>query len=411
MTDVLDLLMEPVPEPVRGRYRRRHSSSVPAVPRRYRPDIEGLRAIAIVSIVLYQADFGIRNGFVGIDVFFVISGFVVTRQLLAEFSTAGIAALPAFYSRRIRRVVPSAAALVVIVVIATRFWAGPLSAHSLATDAAFSSGHWLNYRPLQQGMSQTAGSTSLAPLQHLWPLAVAGQFYLALPVLIVACGVMGERRRLKDFALATALAAVIALSFHSSIVLAGQSPSWAYFSLQTRAWEPAVGALLAVGAGTLARMPKWLAEAGALIGLAVVLASSFIVGDLGHPLGSVAALPVAGTALVIAGGIGARRRVERILGESLMQCVGRVSFSWYLWSLPVLVIPAMIAGHPPELAGTCRACLGVDRDRPVQLSVRRTTWPRTRPRFRVLARRRRAALRRRGLHRFYRNARFALTGK
>src|SRR6201986_2849835 len=136
MTDVLDRLLthESGPTtPARRWPRRGRSTADPAVPRKFRPDIEGLRAIAVVSVVLYHAGLGIRGGYVGVDVFFVISGFLITSQLLGA-QGRGVRFLPPFSARRIKRLLPPSATVVVATVLAARLWASPLQVRSIATD-------------------------------------------------------------------------------------------------------------------------------------------------------------------------------------------------------------------------------------------------------------------------------------
>lgn len=346
MTDVLDRLLTPYSDsapPVRRWPRRDRSGAQPAIPRKFRPDIEGLRAIAVVSVVLYHANLGIRGGFVGVDVFFVISGYLITRQLLGSVGLRGIRSLPTFYSRRIKRLLPASATVVVVVVLAARLWAGPLQSRSIATDGIYTAFYGLNYRLAIDGTQYLHQNDAVSPLQHFWSLGVEEQFYVFWPLLIIASGLIWKR--IRTAVLTIALIALIAISYHWSIVITHSSSSWAYFSLQTRAWELALGALVAVTAGQLARMPKLLGELGAFAGLVMVIASCFIVSDASQYPGSIAALPVGGAALVIACGTGTRRRVERILGESLMQCLGRISYSWYLWHWPMLIMTPIIVGH------------------------------------------------------------------
>ena len=312
------------------------------VPRKYRPDIEGLRAIAVVSVVLYHAGLGVRGGYVGVDVFFVISGFLITSQLLGA-QGRGVRFLPTFYARRIKRLLPASATVVVATVLAARLWASPLQVRSIATDGIYTTFYGLNYRLAIEGTQYLNQGAAVSPLQHFWSLGVEEQFYVGWPLLILASAVIP--RRLRRPVLAVGLAVLIGYSYRWSIIITNHSAPWAYFSLQTRAWELALGALVAVGAGALARLPRVVAELGAFVGLVAVLTSCFVMSDATRYPGSMAALPVVGAALVIGCGVGARRRVERILGESMMQCLGRVSYSWYLWHWPMLIITPMIVGH------------------------------------------------------------------
>jgi peptidoglycan/LPS O-acetylase OafA/YrhL len=332
----------PVAEPERP-------TAAAAQPRRFRPDIEGLRAIAVVSVVLYHAHLGVGGGFVGVDVFFVISGYLITRQLTNSVGRHGLRVLPEFYARRMKRLLPAAAVVVVATVLAARVWGPPLQARSVAMDGLFTTFYSLNYRLAWLGTQYLHQGDSVSPLQHFWSLGVEEQFYVVWPLLIAVVLVLP--RRIRTPFLACALTAIVAVSYRWSIIITAQSGPWAYFSLQTRAWELALGALVAVGAVQLARMPGWLAEPAAFAGLAAIVISCFAMSDATAYPGSLSMIPVAGAAIVLAAGVGRARRVERILGEALMQCLGRVSYSWYLWHWPMLILAPSVVGHPLGWAG------------------------------------------------------------
>ena len=320
-----------------------------AEPRRFRPDIEGLRAIAVVSVVLYHAHLVVRGGFVGVDVFFVISGFLISRQLQGSVGHRGLRALPEFYARRIKRLLPAAAVVVVATVAAARIWGPPLEARSVAVDGLFTTFYSLNYRLAVLGTQYLHQDDAVSPLQHFWSLGVEEQFYVAWPLLIAL--VLLLPRRIRSVALGLSLAAVVAVSYRWSILITAHSAPWAYFSLQTRAWELGLGALVAVCAPLLARLPGLLAEPLAFAGLTAVIGSCFAISGATPYPGSLAMVPVGGTALVIAAGTGKARRTERFLGEALMQCLGRVSYSWYLWHWPMLVLAPSVVGHPLSWVG------------------------------------------------------------
>jgi peptidoglycan/LPS O-acetylase OafA/YrhL len=327
----------------------RHASEPAPRPAKFRPDIEGLRAFAVVSVVLYHADLlGVRGGFIGVDVFFVISGFLITRLLLESVGERGIRALPTFYTRRIRRLLPAAMTVVVATVAAARIWAPPLSVRPIAVDGIFTTFYGLNYRLAFEGTQYLNEGNAASPLQHFWSLAVEEQFYLCWPILIVLVMYLGRRHR--SALLGVLLAAIVAGSFYYSVFLTPRDAPWAYFSLATRAWELALGALVALGASQLARLPRPAAVAGGWLGLAAVVASAFVYNNQTPYPGSAAALPVAGAAVVIgcgcaaAGGAGAGG-AGVLLGLRPLQFGGRVSYSWYLWHWPMLVIAPMILGH------------------------------------------------------------------
>ena len=311
---------------------------------KFRPDIEGLRAVAVLSVVLYHADlFGVRGGFVGVDVFFVISGFLITRLLLESVGEHGIKAMPTFYTRRIRRLLPAAMTVVVATVVAARIWAPPLTVRPTAIDGIFTTFYGLNYRLAVEGTQYLNQGNAASPLQHFWSLAVEEQFYLCWPILIVLVAYVGRRHR--NALLGLLLAAIVAGSFWYSVILTPADAPWAYFSLGTRAWELGLGGLVALGASALARLPGPIASAGGWLGLAAVLAAAFVYNDQTPYPGSAAALPVVGAAVLIACGCAAARGAGVLLGLRPMQFIGRMSYSWYLWHWPMLVIAPMVLGH------------------------------------------------------------------
>ena len=321
-----------------------HVSAHPAKPAKFRPDIEGLRAFAVVSVVLYHAGLaGVQGGFIGVDVFFVISGFLITRLLLESVGEHGIRALPTFYTRRIRRLLPAAMTVVVATVVAARFWAPPLSVRPISVDGIFTTFYGLNYRLAVEGTQYLNEGSAASPLQHFWSLAVEEQFYLCWPILIVLVVFLGRRHR--NALLGLLLGAIVLVSFRYSMFETRVDAPWAYFSLATRAWELGIGALVALGASRLARLPGSVALIGGWLGLAAVLVSDFVYNGRTPYPGSAAALPVVGAGVLIASGCAAQRGAGTLLGLRPLQFGGRMSYSWYLWHWPMLVIAPMILGH------------------------------------------------------------------
>jgi peptidoglycan/LPS O-acetylase OafA/YrhL len=312
-------------------------------PRGFRPDVEGLRAVAVVAVVLYHAGLGIRGGYVGVDVFFVLSGFLITRQLTGAVASKGIRAIPTFYAHRIRRLLPAAAVAVVATVVAARVWAPVLQVRGIATDAIFTTFYSLNYRLAELGTDYQHVGVAASPLQHFWSLGVEEQFYVGWPIVIVLLMCVGRRHA--SVLLTLFLLGVIVVSARLSVIVTAHAAPWAYFSLHTRAWELAVGALVALGARHLVRLPRPIAGLVGWLGLIAIVYSALAYTDETPFPGSAAWLPVGGSALVVAAGCGPRVSVERILAEPLMQCLGRVSYSWYLWHWPMLVLIPDALGH------------------------------------------------------------------
>lgn len=318
----------------------------PATPRSFRPDIQGLRAIAVGLVVLYHANVpGIPGGYVGVDVFFVISGFLITRQLTNEALRSGRISLFKFYSRRMRRLLPPAVVVVIVTMLVARAVLPYSQVVSLIHDVWYTAVYGINYHLAIEGINYQQASAPPSPLQHFWSLSVEEQFYFIWPVLIVACLLLG-RRRFRPAVLITAIAAICVVTFYFSVTITSTNTPMAYFSIHTRAWELGLGALVALVNGRLARVPARLAAALSWTGLAMLLAGAFLYSDTTPYPGSAALLPVAGAALIIAGGslrhTGSPETV--FLDRSMMQYVGKVSYAWYLWHWPLLILLPAWAG-------------------------------------------------------------------
>ncbi|MET3803374.1 peptidoglycan/LPS O-acetylase OafA/YrhL [Nakamurella sp. UYEF19] len=312
--------------------------------RRFRPDIQGLRCIAVVLVVLYHCGVpGVTGGYVGVDVFFVISGFLITGHLLSERLTTGRLSLSAFYARRIRRLLPSALVVIAVTVVAARLWGPPLQSTSVAKDGIFSTFYLMNYRLAAAGVDYQHIDGSPSPLQHFWSLAVEEQFYIFWPLLIIGVSLVFRRRT--RLAIGTLAVAGTAASLVVSVVVTRIDAPLAYFAIQTRAWELGVGAILAIGTPALLRLPGRIAVPAGWVGLVLLVSPAFVFTDATPFPGAAAALPVGGAALVLAAG--PRRHpdgVERILQGRVVQYVGRVSYGLYLWHWPLIVLAPALLG-------------------------------------------------------------------
>lgn len=314
--------------------------------RRFRPDVEGLRAVAIVMVVLFHA--GVQRaqgGFFGVDVFFVISGFVITGLLLRERTRDGRTSLLTFYARRARRILPAAVLVVVVVLVATWLIAGARPTAFDADDSRWTLVFLGNFH-FASGFPTFFAHRPPAPLLQFWSLAVEEQFYLVYPALFIALLALPLRLRLRS-RLAIALAGVIAASLVLSILTSQAGHLAAYYSPLTRAWELATGALVAVGTRGLQRVPALWATCAGWAGLGLIVYAAVAI-PVSVPLpGTKTIIPVAGAALVIAGGAAAPPRwgVEALLSLAPMRTVGRWSYSWYLWHWPILVLAAQASSH------------------------------------------------------------------
>ncbi|MGI9123478.1 MAG: acyltransferase family protein, partial [Mycobacterium sp.] len=315
----------------------------------FRPDIEGLRAVAILTVVAFHAG-GIRGGFVGVDVFFVISGFLITRLLWNELAGTGRVNLSRFYAARARRLLPAAAAVLVATAAASVALLPPLQARSALDDGLASALYVGNYRFAITGTDYLA-HTAPSPFQHYWSLGVEEQFYLVWPALLLAVGLLARGRRSLVPYVVT-LAAITAISLVLSVRWTHSSPPWAFFSLPTRAWELAVGGLVAMSIPVWRRLAPGFAAIAGFGGLALIGWASTHLDDQTPYPGTAALLPVAGTALVIAGGCATPTRgAGRWLAIPAMTAIGRLSYSWYLWHWPVLLFAPVVMGRPLDWAG------------------------------------------------------------
>ncbi len=314
--------------------------------RTFRPDIEGLRAVAVALVVLGHAGVpGIEGGYIGVDVFFVVSGFLITGLLLRERTSAGSTSLPGFYARRARRILPAASVVLVVTVLASYQWLGFLRGGVIAEDGKWTAVFAANLHFASEGTQYLNILAPPSPLQHYWSLAVEEQFYLVWPLVFLTVAAIAPRVSLAG-KLTAVLALIAAASFAWSVVQTGSNVTWAFFSPLTRAWELAVGALLAVGLTQLRRVPAGLGPVLSWSGLAAIVGSAFLLDNGTAFPGYAAALPVCATAMVVAGGtIAPRRGAERVLGLPPFQVLGKWSYSLYLWHWPILLIAAQHAGH------------------------------------------------------------------
>ena len=318
-----------------------------------RGDIQGLRAVAVLVVIAGHAGVTfVPGGFVGVDVFFVISGYLIAGLLYREVLVSGGFSLGAFWARRARRILPAATLVTVVTVFAAIAWMSILDSRQVIVDALWASGFAANIHFAQQGVYYFAQDTGPSPLQHYWSLAVEEQFYVVWPLLLMAClGVtklLSRGRahpsveRLPRRAVVTMLVTISLASLVWSIVQTVGSPGSAYFSTFTRAWELGVGALIAlVPPSAVRRLSKVSTHAIALVGAGLVVASCVLISEETPFPGIAAALPVGGTALLLLAGTGRVRTLpDLLLSTSVMRRIGDWSYSLYLWHWPALILPA-----------------------------------------------------------------------
>lgn len=327
---------------VKGNVKTRPAESVAGL----RLDIQGLRAVAVTLVVLGHAGVrGFGGGYVGVDVFFVISGFLITSLLLRELATSNGLSIRGFYARRALRLLPASTVVVVATLAGSWLFLSRVRFEEYAGDALSSALYAVNLRLAAGGTDYLGEGSPPSPFQHFWSLAVEEQFYLLWPLLLLLSWRLARRRR---ELLAAPLAVLCVLSFGLSVAVTRDAPSWAYFGSHTRFWELGAGALLALSAERLRTLPARLAAPMTWTGLACILASAIAYGDDTPFPGYHALLPVLGSVLVLAGGCApSRSDAQLVLARRPLVLVGGLSYGWYLWHWPLLLIGPAALGHLP----------------------------------------------------------------
>ncbi|TKJ96934.1 acyltransferase [Plantibacter flavus] len=314
----------------------------------FRPDIQGLRMLAVVAVILDHLLGWPSGGFIGVDVFFVISGFLITSLLLREHAKTGTISFTGFYARRIKRIMP-AALLVILVTVGIAFLLFGVSRfRETAWDgvwAFFFSANW-HFAAAGTDYFQLGGPVS--PLQHYWSLAVEEQFYFVWPWLMLLIFWIAVKRGAGSSSGVRAAGIVMGVLVVASFVWAlwetSNAPTWAYFSTFSRTWELGVGALIAVFASAFARISDAIRPVLAWLGIAGILLAVFIVSDEAAFPAPWAVLPVLATGLIIIAGTGGEQRYLWPLTNRGSRYVGDISYSLYLWHFPMIIFSIAVFG-------------------------------------------------------------------
>ena len=326
---------------------------------RFRPDLEGLRGIAILLVLLCHVGIpGAEAGFVGVDVFFVLSGFLITGLLIEERERTGRIGLGRFYARRARRILPAAALVIASTLLTAQLVLSPLDVPRVADDALAAGLSLANVR-FALDATEYFAPVDPSPLLHYWSLAVEEQFYLLWPALLLAAAWLGRPR----LGMAAVALAVLFGSFLLCYEMTAASGTWAYYSLPTRAWQLAAGGLLALAAPWISRVPRLVAGSAGWAGVVVLGASLGLIQPTTPYPGIAAVLPTVGTLAIIASGLVAGSRVRIGLGWAPFRALGRISYSLYLWHWPVLILGPSVIGLPITEEGA------VGADLPVRLGL------------------------------------------
>lgn len=328
----------------------------------YRPDIEGLRAVAILLVVAAHAHVpGLAGGFIGVDVFFVLSGYLISSLLRKELESTGRIDFMAFYARRLRRLGPALVTVVAVTCVMALAVLPPVELRgqlaSAGTALAWVSNIYFTFSG--HGYFDATSETNL--FLHTWSLGVEEQFYLAWPLLMLLAF---KRQTL-------VMCAILIASLIACIYVTSKNPNFAFYMTPTRAWQFAFGALM-VGR-------KFPAIAG-VVGLGLILGSSLVFDSSTTYPGLQALAPTLGAAMILA----SEGRVSSFLAIGPLQSIGRVSYSWYLWHWPVLLLgPALLPSTPWRQAAlvatsfALAACSFHFIERPIRRNTRIIQPPRT----------------------------------
>jgi peptidoglycan/LPS O-acetylase OafA/YrhL len=311
---------------------------------KYRPDIDGLRAIAVLAVVLFHFELGVGGGYVGVDVFFVISGYLITKLILADLERSRFSML-AFWERRVRRLLPAMFVMVGTVLVAGYFLLLPEAYKELAESVVWQM-FFLSNVYFWLTTSYFAGPAEEKPLLHTWSLSVEEQFYLLVPLLMLACWRYARDRMgvvrmfIAVIAVGSFLISVYTVAFHRSV---------AFYLLPSRAWELALGGLLATLPSGWPAQNAWVRSGAAAAGLAAIVMACVAFSAKTPFPGVAALLPCLGTAAVIwAGESGGGGWVARLLSLRPLVFIGLISYSLYLWHWPVRAFARYWELEPPD---------------------------------------------------------------
>ena len=300
--------------------------------------IQGLRALAALLVTLFHAKW-VNGGFIGVDIFYVISGFLITGLLLREIERTGTINFKEFYARRFKRLLPTSFFVLLVTAVASWLLIPDTMRSSLGRDIIAASLYVSNYLfAWWQADYQNLDATP-SPVIHYWSLAVEEQFYLIWPLLILFFFIAATKFK-KKILLTLLVATVTALSFVFSIYQTETSPIWAFYSLPTRAWELGLGALLVL------LPPIKTKKLVGLLGFIFIIVSAFIFGETTAFPGVNAVLPVLGTVMLISTINSWPPFLNDVANSRMFQWLGEISYPLYLWHWPLLVLPSTYFARP-----------------------------------------------------------------
>ncbi|QFZ20942.1 acyltransferase family protein [Saccharothrix syringae] len=307
-------------------------------PSAFRTDIQSLRAVAVLAVVVNHLwPTGLTGGYVGVDVFFVISGFLISSHLDREITSTGRVRLARFYARRVRRLLPAALLVLVVSTVAAYFLLPYPRWEATASESFAAALYWENWLLAAKSVDYSAANAAASLVQHYWSLSVEEQFYLVWPLLLILLFKV-RRRRAQVVGIAVVGAASLAFSTYYTQV----EPSQAYFVTPGRVWEFALGALIAL---TGVELSKRLSGVASAAGFALIIGSALCYDHSTPFPGYLALVPTVGTALVIlAGQRPGQQWHARVTASAPVQFTGNISYSLYLWHWPLVVVAPFVFG-------------------------------------------------------------------
>jgi peptidoglycan/LPS O-acetylase OafA/YrhL len=318
-----------------------------SISRPIRLDIQALRAAAVLMVVTFHLwPNRLPGGFAGVDVFFVISGFLISGSLLSELGDRGRIRFASFWAKRIRRLLPAALLVIALTAVFSVLFVPTFARQGYFAEAIASTFYFENWQLAASATNYFAAQPS--PFQHYWSLAVEEQFYLFWPLMLGLVAYFAKLR--KTLAFAVFIAAASSASFAYSLFLTYAQPNFAYFTTFGRVWEFGLGALIAL-AGHRVRLTELGKVLLSLGGFAAILGSSiFLSEELPFP-GWAALIPAIGTAAVILAGLKSLPGwLDRIYGLRPVSFTGEISYSLYLWHWPLIILLPWVTGYRPRAA-------------------------------------------------------------
>lgn len=311
--------------------------------REFRPDIQGMRAIAVLAVVLYHAGLPyLPGGYVGVDIFFVISGFLITSHLVRSLEQHGRIQLADFYAKRVRRILPASVLVLVLTVLASIIWLPSQLFQDIWRGAVATAVYLPNVYFAIKGTDYLAETTP-SVFQHYWSLGIEEQFYIVYPLLLLACWKIFKNKR----SVLYVVLVCVTVSFLAGLYATSWNQPYAFFLLPFRAWELGVGGLVAIVLSRHASIvPRRYAGPVGWLGLAIMVTPIFAFSDGTVFPGYWAAIPTVGAALVIlAGATRTAHGPGKLLSARPMIWVGGISYSLYLVHWPALTIPQIAVGY------------------------------------------------------------------